>query len=174
MKRQRSDDYSGYGRYNDYSGWVPTPPIPGSSSNPISLDSPPPKTPAAKRQKKQKGPDAPIPEKRGAIFKKKCPKNILERVERVMSQRYATPFRRRDDTQIVHRFFMIDRKRVGTELKEEFSVLGSTGNVRTIIRTRKETKNLTSFCRYILLLSTRLLDAAVRASFDASNPFLRS
>ena len=28
------------------------------------------------------------------------------------------------------RFFMIDRSRIGSELREEFSVLGSTGNVR--------------------------------------------
>ena len=31
--------------------------------------------------------DASVPEKRGAIFKKRCPKIIWERVERVMSQR---------------------------------------------------------------------------------------
>ena len=29
----------------------------------------------------------------------------------------------------VSRFFMVDRKREGNELREEFSVLGSTGNV---------------------------------------------
>lgn len=31
--------------------------------------------------------DGTAPEKRGKIFKKSCPKNILERVARVMSQR---------------------------------------------------------------------------------------
>lgn len=31
-----------------------------------------------------------------------------------------------------NRFFMIDRKREGDELKEEFKVLGSTGNVRCL------------------------------------------
>lgn len=31
----------------------------------------------------------PAPEKRGAIFKKRCPKNIIERAERVISQRCA-------------------------------------------------------------------------------------
>ena len=30
------------------------------------------------------------------------------------------------------RFFMIDRKREGKELREEFSVLGSTGNVSLV------------------------------------------
>ena len=48
----------------------------------------PPQKPAPKRQKKVKDPNAPAPEKRGAIFKKKCPQNILERVDRVISQRY--------------------------------------------------------------------------------------
>ena len=59
---------------------------PGSSNNPIELDSPP----KAKRQRKAKDPDALAPEKRGAIFKKVCPKNIIERVERVMGQRCDT------------------------------------------------------------------------------------
>ena len=45
--------------------------------------------PAKKQRKKKADPDAPVPEKRGAMFKKACPKNILDRVDRVMSQRYA-------------------------------------------------------------------------------------
>ncbi|KAK0462400.1 uncharacterized protein EV420DRAFT_1524548 [Desarmillaria tabescens] len=59
----------------------------------------------------------PKPEKRGAIFKKKCPQNILDRLDRVIEQR----------------FFMIDRERDGDELKETFKVLGSTGNVYTVV-----------------------------------------
>ncbi|KAK0225282.1 hypothetical protein IW262DRAFT_1354538 [Armillaria fumosa] len=59
----------------------------------------------------------PIPEKRGAIFKKKCPQNILDRLNRVIEQR----------------FFMIDRERDEDELKETFKVLGSTGNVYTVV-----------------------------------------
>jgi hypothetical protein len=59
----------------------------GSSSNPILLDMPPPKAPATKRQKKTKDTDESAPEKRGAVLKKKCPKNIEERLERVMTQR---------------------------------------------------------------------------------------
>jgi len=68
-------------------GWVPTVAIPtaGSSSNPIMLDTPP--RPTAKKPRKKADPDAPQPEKRGALFKKKCPKNILDRVDRVISQR---------------------------------------------------------------------------------------
>lgn len=44
----------------------------------------------AKRLRKDKDPqsaDATLPEKRGAMFKKSCPKNILDRVGRVKSQR---------------------------------------------------------------------------------------
>jgi hypothetical protein len=47
-------------------------------------------TKSRKRARKDapgQGSDAPLPEKRGAIFKKACPKNILDRVARVMSQR---------------------------------------------------------------------------------------
>lgn len=44
----------------------------------------------AKRVRKKKVTDDPQsePEKRKAIFKPRCPQNILERVERVMTQRY--------------------------------------------------------------------------------------
>ncbi|KAG6872400.1 hypothetical protein C0995_009990 [Termitomyces sp. Mi166 len=69
----------------------------------------------AARTRRKADPDVPPPEKRGARFKNSCPQNILDRVERVMSQR----------------FFMIDRQREPGDLKESFSVLGSTGNVRT-------------------------------------------
>lgn len=50
-------------------------------------------SPPAKKQRKGKGKhvdgaeDAEEPEKRGAVMKKRCPKNILERVDRVISQR---------------------------------------------------------------------------------------
>ncbi|KAH9064114.1 hypothetical protein EDB87DRAFT_1374111 [Lactarius vividus] len=72
----------------------------------------------AKRLRKDpQSSDVSLPEKRSAIFKKSCPKNILDRVARVMSQR----------------FFMIDRRREGNELREEFKVLGTTGNVYTVI-----------------------------------------
>ena len=87
-----------------YAHWVPTVPAPstsgytssqsyrtGSYSNPVVADSPP----KAKRVRKTKDPAAPAPEKRGAIFKKSCPKAILDRAERVASQRYAQPARYR-------------------------------------------------------------------------------
>ena len=56
----------------------------GSYSNPINLDSPQPKP---KRARKAKDPNAPVPEKRGAVLKKNCPKNIMERAFRVRDQR---------------------------------------------------------------------------------------
>ncbi|KAL4068101.1 hypothetical protein J3A83DRAFT_4359910 [Scleroderma citrinum] len=80
-------------------------------------------SPPAKKARKGKGKSADgtqtleKPEKRGAIMKKKCPQSILERVDRVMSQR----------------FFMINRRREPNKLREEFSVLGSTGNVYTVM-----------------------------------------
>ncbi|KAI0074204.1 hypothetical protein K474DRAFT_1601907 [Panus rudis PR-1116 ss-1] len=72
--------------------------------------------PPAKRSRK-KNPDAPAAEKRGAITRKKCPKNIQERADRVFSQR----------------MFMVNRSRNGDELREEFDVLGTTGNVYTVV-----------------------------------------
>ena len=41
----------------------------------------------SKKTRKQKDLDTSAPEKRGAIFKKQCPKTILDRVERVIQQR---------------------------------------------------------------------------------------
>nr|GAT50740.1 predicted protein [Mycena chlorophos] len=76
--------------------------------------------PKAKRSRKKAAAgdaeDAPAPEKRLARFKSSCPQNISERVGRVMSQR----------------FFMVDRAREVGQLKEEFKVLGSTGNIYTV------------------------------------------
>ncbi|KAI0001916.1 hypothetical protein BJV77DRAFT_24576 [Russula vinacea] len=91
------------------------------ASGPSSQPQPPQartRTTSSKSKRLRKDPQSPdaTPEKRGAIFKKACPKNILDRVARVMSQR----------------FFMIDRRREGEELCEEFKVLGSTGNVYTV------------------------------------------
>ncbi|KAI5124074.1 hypothetical protein M0805_003901 [Coniferiporia weirii] len=102
--------------------------------------------PKPKRARKAKDPDAPVPEKRGAIFKKACPKSILERVDRVISQR----------------FFMIDRKREGQELKEVFSVLGSTGNVYTVTIDRRPSCNCPdamkgNHCKHILFIFLKVL-----------------
>jgi hypothetical protein len=96
------------------------------SEGPSKADSSSPKKGknAAKEPKEQ-------PEKRGAVFKSRCPQNIRDRVERVMTQRY------KDFVELVSdlpsdwcfSFFMISRNRIEGELREDFDVLGSTGNV---------------------------------------------
>ncbi|KAF8707331.1 hypothetical protein AX14_013607 [Amanita brunnescens Koide BX004] len=70
-----------------------------------------------KGKRKGKDKESPPEEKRAARFKPKCPQNIMDRVQRVRQQR----------------LFMIDRNRSGDELRETFSVLGSTGNVYTVV-----------------------------------------
>ncbi|EKM57496.1 uncharacterized protein PHACADRAFT_206397 [Phanerochaete carnosa HHB-10118-sp] len=113
--------------YDEDEGWLPTLSgssypaydcgAPGSSSNPVLLDSPPAKAPVNKRRRKAKDIDEPVQEKRLAMMKRRCPQNIMDRLERVQTQR----------------FFMVDRNRNGDELREEFQVLGSTGNVYTVV-----------------------------------------
>lgn len=91
-------------------------------------------TPKAKRPRKgtkSNDPEA-EPEKRAARFKKACPRNILDRVERVLTQRWVNFFAFVVVllwNTLLLRFFMIERNRIGQELREEFGVLGSTGNV---------------------------------------------
>ncbi|KAH9946354.1 uncharacterized protein BXZ73DRAFT_95853 [Epithele typhae] len=114
----------------------------GTARDPIPVDTPP----KAKRARSTKDSSAPAPEKRGAIFKKACPKNIIERVERVMSQR----------------FFMIDRQRNPNELKESFGVLGSTGNVYTVVIDKKPSCDCPdatkgNHCKHILFIFLKVL-----------------
>ncbi|GAA5868248.1 hypothetical protein JCM3774_000617 [Rhodotorula dairenensis] len=72
--------------------------------------------PTPKKQKKNKSNEAePEPEKRLKLFKKACPKATQERADRVRSQR----------------FFCVDRRRT-SPTSEQFSVLGSTGNLYTV------------------------------------------
>ncbi|KAI0819496.1 hypothetical protein BC628DRAFT_1016088 [Trametes gibbosa] len=125
------------------------PGVASSSSTPL-----PAKKPPAKRQRKVKDSSAPVPEKRGAIFKKACPQNILDRVTRGMTQR----------------FFMIDRRRQGTELREEFSVLGSTGNVYTVVIDKKPSCDCPdalkgNHCKHILFIFLRVLQVAQTSSY---------
>lgn len=65
---------------------------------------------STKRTSTKRRKNDPDEEKRLARFKPSCPKNIMERVQRVMTQR----------------FFMIERERTEGQLREEFKVLGST------------------------------------------------
>ncbi|KAF9002785.1 hypothetical protein BDQ17DRAFT_1356812 [Cyathus striatus] len=101
-----------------------------------------PASPPAKRsRKKAKDVDSGQPEKRLAMFKPKCPQNIMDRVHRVMTQR----------------IFMISRHREGSELKETFQVLGSTGNVYTVTIDHKPRCDCPdaykgNHCKHIVLL----------------------
>ena len=83
------------------------------------------------RKKKVQDDDESGPEKRKAQFKLRCPQNILDRVERVMTQRYLSVLFFLSSYSKCFRFFMIARQRDENELRENFSVLGSTGNVRS-------------------------------------------
>ncbi|KAF7967067.1 hypothetical protein HWV62_35967 [Athelia sp. TMB] len=117
--------------------------------------------PPAKKKKKGKGkldPDAPVPEKRGAIFKKACPKNIMERVDRVMSQR----------------FFMVDRTRVGQELREEFKVLGSTGNVYTVVIDKNPSCNCTPLMSMRSYSQLKYSEALMHRKETIANTFCSS
>ncbi|KAI9057869.1 hypothetical protein FKP32DRAFT_1597826 [Trametes sanguinea] len=138
--------------------------VAGSSSNAVAVDADSaPKKPAAKRQRKVKDPNAPVPEKRGAIFKKACPQNIIERVRRVMEQR----------------FFMVDRRREGNELREEFSVLGSTGNVYTVVIDKKPSCNCPdalkgNHCKHILFVFLKVLQVSQKSGYWYQKALLTS
>ncbi|KAF7327866.1 hypothetical protein MKEN_00366500 [Mycena kentingensis (nom. inval.)] len=123
------------------------PPYPDSLLYPVGAKRTPRKDAAAAAATDADGTaPAPVVEKRLARFKPKCPSNILDRVERVMSQR----------------FFMVDRVREGDALVEEFKVLGSTGNIYTVT-----IKNLPScdcpdaqkgnHCKHILFVFLKVL-----------------
>ncbi|KAJ6468239.1 hypothetical protein C8R45DRAFT_1018007 [Mycena sanguinolenta] len=125
-------------------------PTPVASSTMSSIPS---KPLPAKRARRKAGDSAapdgtplPSPEKRGAMFKKKCPQNIMDRVERVMTQR----------------FFMVDRQRIEGELKEEFKVLGSTGNIYTVTIQHKPSCDCPdaqkgNHCKHILFIYLKVL-----------------
>ncbi|KAI0681877.1 hypothetical protein BC835DRAFT_1001369 [Cytidiella melzeri] len=98
--------------------------------------------PRAPKQPKQ------VQEKRQAMMKKKCPIVTRERLERVTTQR----------------FFMVDRKRVDRdgELREEFQVLGSTGNVYTVTIQKVPSCNCPDAlkgnqCKHILFVFAKVL-----------------
>ncbi|KAJ3566893.1 hypothetical protein NP233_g6707 [Leucocoprinus birnbaumii] len=85
-------------------------------------------------------------EKRLAQFKPHCPQKVLERAERVRTQR----------------FFMIDRRREGKELKEEFKVLGSTANVYTVTIDHKPKcdcpdNRMGNHCKHIMFIFLKVL-----------------
>ncbi|KAF5323878.1 hypothetical protein D9611_008410 [Ephemerocybe angulata] len=117
----------------------------GASSSMAPAPSAPPKKKAATKGKK-KDPNTPVPEKRGAMFKSSCPQNIRERLERVRTQT----------------FYMVDRRRNDGELREEFSVLGSTGNVYTVKIDKLPSCDCPdarkgNHCKHILFILTKVL-----------------
>ncbi|KAG8925951.1 hypothetical protein FRC01_009509 [Tulasnella sp. 417] len=90
------------------------------------------------------------PEKRLARIRNSCPQNIMDRVDRVMSQR----------------FFMIDRQRNGEDLREVFKVLGSTGNVYTVTIDKLPSCDCPdaskgNHCKHILFVFLKVLSVPV-------------
>ncbi|KAF8206911.1 hypothetical protein K438DRAFT_1668215 [Mycena galopus ATCC 62051] len=134
-------------------------PTPAASSSKASAASKPTTAKRARRKAADPDPaagDAPpaSPEKRLAMFKKKCPQNILDRVERVMTQR----------------FFMVDRQRVEGELKEEFKVLGSTGNIYTVTIQHKPSCDCPdaqkgNHCKHILFIYLKVLQVTQSSGY---------
>ncbi|KAJ3507230.1 hypothetical protein NLJ89_g6425 [Agrocybe chaxingu] len=123
-----------------------------SSSQPAA----PTPTPApAKRGRKKAASSEPSgsqpkPEKRLAQFKPQCPQNILDRLARVRSQR----------------IFMIDRERNGNELKEKFTILGSTNNVYTVTIEHLPRCNCPdavkgNHCKHILFVFAKVLQVSL-------------
>lgn len=73
--------------YSSYNYNYPYPQPSQSQAQPQAQGQLAPPPPAKKQRKKKTDANEPPPEKRGAMFKKKCPQNILDRVDRVMSKR---------------------------------------------------------------------------------------
>ncbi|KAJ7108948.1 hypothetical protein C8R43DRAFT_1043599 [Mycena crocata] len=145
-------------------------PVHAAKATPKVLNDPPAasssqkSTPAAKKGRRKAGdPPGVSVEKREAKFKSKCPGNIMERVERVMTQR----------------FFMIDRKRFEGELKEEFQVLGSTGNVYTVTIQHKPSCNCPdaakgNHCKHILFIYLKVLQVTRTSGYWYQKALLTS
>ncbi|KIL64334.1 hypothetical protein M378DRAFT_186759 [Amanita muscaria Koide BX008] len=124
--------------------------LPSLATPPVTqvpaLPQPTPTSSKGKRKRKSQDEGEGREEKRIARFKPKCPQNILDRVERVWQQR----------------LFMIDRDRSGDELRETFSVLGSTGNVYTVVIDQMPRCNCPdalkgNHCKHILFIFLKVL-----------------
>ncbi|KAF8888914.1 hypothetical protein CPB84DRAFT_1684017, partial [Gymnopilus junonius] len=109
---------------------------------------------------KKKAADASEPqgEKRAAPYRKTCPWDFLDRVERVMTQRRAILLIQCCQflTKTVLRMFLVDRRRNEGELREEFSILGSTGNVYTVMIDKMSRCNCTT-CKHVLFVFLKVL-----------------
>jgi len=105
----------------------------------------------------------PEEEKRLARYKPCCPQNITERVHRVMTQR----------------FYMIERHKVDGQLKEEFKVLGSTGNVYTVIIDKLPSCDCPdakkgNHCKHILFIFLKVLSVSLESTFYYQKALLSS
>ncbi|KAH7097506.1 hypothetical protein BKA62DRAFT_817143 [Auriculariales sp. MPI-PUGE-AT-0066] len=93
-------------------------------------------------------------EKRLKRARTSCPKAILERVDRVLTQRFC----------------LVDRTRNGDELREEFQVLGSTGNVYTVAIDIVPSCNCPdaskgNFCKHILFVFLKVLSVPQSSTY---------
>ncbi|EJT98751.1 hypothetical protein DACRYDRAFT_118538 [Dacryopinax primogenitus] len=110
--------------------------------------------PSTPRKRAKKDPESPLQEKRLARWKNSCPLKIQERVERVMTQR----------------FYLVDRDREGDELKETFKVLGSTGNIYTVMIDKMPSCNCPdalkgNHCKHILFVFLKVLNVSSESSY---------
>ncbi|PVG02621.1 hypothetical protein CPB86DRAFT_780032 [Serendipita vermifera] len=124
-----------------------------------------PRTPSAKSgsaaSKSKQG--EVVEEKRLARFRPTCPKNIMERIERVKQQR----------------FYMVERTRTPGNLSEQFKVLGSTGNVYTVTIKDIPTCNCPDFlkgnhCKHIIFVFLKILDVRERSHYYYQKALLTS
>ncbi|KZT69892.1 hypothetical protein DAEQUDRAFT_726214 [Daedalea quercina L-15889] len=164
VKRKASDTID----LTEDDSWVPprpaARPYSNASSSLASTSRSVPAPPPAKRQRKKNNVDvAASQEKRAARYRAKCPQNILDRLDRVISQR----------------FFLIDRHRNGDELREEFSVLGSTGNVYTVIIDKTPSCNCPdatkgNHCKHILFVFLKVVQVTKDSGYWYQKALLTS
>ncbi|KZO97068.1 hypothetical protein CALVIDRAFT_454547, partial [Calocera viscosa TUFC12733] len=107
-----------------------------------------------RKKRKKEDPDTPREEKRLARIRKSCPQNVLDRVERVLTQR----------------FYLVDRERDGDELRETFKVLGSTGNIYTVTIDKVPACNCPdalkgNHCKHILFVFLKVLNVSQYSSY---------
>ncbi|KAH9818697.1 hypothetical protein DFH28DRAFT_958887 [Melampsora americana] len=98
----------------------------------------------------RKDPRVKSPEKRMSRWRGTCSIKVQERLARVMSQR----------------FFMVDRTRVGTDLHEEFQVLGSTGNIYTVVVNQMPSCTCPDWlkgniCKHLLFVFIKVLGVSI-------------
>ncbi|KAF9519645.1 hypothetical protein BS47DRAFT_1312253 [Hydnum rufescens UP504] len=136
-----------------YETWTSGPPS-GSPSTAYGNSPNALTTPAAKRARTTTNTASDLPvEKRLARFKPKCPQATLDRVERVMQQR----------------FFLVDRERQDQALSERFKILGSTGNVYDVVIDKLPVctcpdASKGNHCKHLLFVFLKVLDVPITSS----------